>query len=72
MGKNTGEGQRKGAVVGRVQHYNPRTDMYVKFDTENHKIMSCSKNPYKGVRNGDKHKQNKSDTQAEPKIDAKI
>ena len=50
MGKNTGEGQRVGAVVDRVQYFNPKTKMYVKMDTENKKIMSCSKNRYKGVR----------------------
>lgn len=57
MGKNTGNGQRIGAVVNRIQYYNPRTKMYVKFDTENNKILSCSKTPYKGIRNGDKKKQ---------------
>ena len=60
MGKNTGEGQRVGAVSGRVQYYNPKTKLYVKCDTETNKIMSCSKNPYKGVRRGNKDKPNGS------------
>lgn len=66
MGRNTGGGQRIGAVSSRIQYYNPKTKMYVKFDTENNKIMSCSKNPYKGVRKGDN---DKSDKQKDIKVE---
>jgi hypothetical protein len=73
MGKNTGEGQRIGAVTDRVQYYNPKTKMYVKMDTENNKIISCSKNQYKGVRNGSKDCSDKDDagTKASDKSDDK-
>lgn len=68
MGKNTGDGQRIGAQIDRVQYYNPKTDMYVKMDTETKKFMSCKKNPYKGVRNKSKDSKdgkNKSDDKSE-------
>lgn len=54
MGKNTGEGQRIGAVIDRIQYYNPKTKMFVKINTDTNKIISCKKKPYKGVRNGNK------------------
>ena len=54
MAKNTGNGQRIGAVTKRKQYYNPKTQMYVKVDTETHRIMTCSKTPYKGITNGSK------------------
>ncbi|MDD3247198.1 MAG: hypothetical protein PHF18_10180 [Methanosarcina sp.] len=49
MAKNTGEGRRAGAVKGRSQAYNPKTDKWVQFD-ENHKIMTSTDNPRKGVK----------------------
>lgn len=65
MGRNTGEEHRIGAVVNRIQYYNPKTKMYVKMNTETNKIMSCSKNPYKGIRNGNKKDQD-SDEDIKP------
>ncbi|WP_204245326.1 hypothetical protein [Methanosarcina horonobensis] len=49
MARNTGEGRRTGAVKGRSQAYNLKTDKWVQFD-ENHKIMTSTDNPRKGVR----------------------
>ncbi|WP_198143879.1 hypothetical protein [Methanosarcina lacustris] len=49
MAKNTGEGRRAGAVKGRSQAYNPKTEKWVQFD-ENHKIMTSTDNPRKGVK----------------------
>lgn len=45
--KGTG---RKGAIKNRVQTYNQETNRFVKIDTSTGKIISNSKNPYKGVR----------------------
>lgn len=48
MAKNTGEGRRAGAVKGRSQACNSKTDKWVQFD-ENHKIMTSTNNARKGV-----------------------
>ena len=52
MAKNTGKGYRKGAVDNRSQTYNPKTDQYVKRDTETGKFMDNKQDgkPFKGVR----------------------
>ena len=49
MGKNTGSGFRDGAVKDRSQSYNPKTNQYVKRDSNTGRIMSCKDTPYKGV-----------------------
>lgn len=49
----SGDGQRKGAVKGRSQTYNPKTDSWVKRDTETGKFMdmkTSDNKPFKGVR----------------------
>lgn len=54
MAKNPpkGDGQRKGAVKDRSQTYNPKTDRYVKRDTDTGKFIDqkADKKPFKGVR----------------------
>lgn len=51
MATNTGEDSRKGAVSGRVQVLNPRTDKWVKLDTTTGRILNQKKTrgPYKGI-----------------------
>lgn len=49
----SGDGQRKGAVKGRSQIYNPKTDSWVKRDTETGRFMdvkTSDNTPFKGVR----------------------
>jgi len=60
MGKNNGEGSRKGAVKNRSQTYNPKTKQYVKRDTNTGKIMSTKNTPYKGVSKDTNAKKAKS------------
>ena len=60
MGKNNGEGSRKGAVKNRTQTYNPKTKQYVKRDTNTGKIMSTKNTPYKGVSKDTNAKKAKS------------
>ncbi len=52
MAKNTGEGFRRGPVDKRSQVKNPKTDQYVKRDTETGKFMDVKQDgkPFKGVR----------------------
>jgi hypothetical protein len=47
-----GDGCRKGAVTGRSQTYNPKTDTYVKRDTSTGRFMDqkADNTPFKGVR----------------------
>ena len=51
MGKNQGNGTRRGPVKERTQTYNPKTKKYVKRGKDG-KFLSCKKSdgPYKGVR----------------------
>tara|TARA_Y100000114_G_scaffold133329_1_gene132680 strand:- start:187 stop:363 length:177 start_codon:yes stop_codon:yes gene_type:complete len=53
MAKNppTGDGHRKGAVKGRFQTYNPKTDKWTKHDRETGKFMDqkSDNKPFKGV-----------------------
>lgn len=46
-----GDGHRNGAVKGRTQTHNPKTDQWVKRDTETGKFMDVKKDgtPFKGV-----------------------
>jgi hypothetical protein len=52
MATNTGKGHRTGAVRGRSQVRNPKTDTYVKRDTGNGRFMDGKSDdkPFKGVR----------------------
>jgi len=52
MAKNTGKDFRRGAVDDRSQVRNPKTDQYVKRDTDSGKFMDVKKDgkPFKGVR----------------------
>jgi hypothetical protein len=55
MAKNTppGDGHRHGAVKDRSQTFNPKTDRYVKRDTDSSKFIdqkSKHESPFKGVR----------------------
>tara|TARA_B110000208_G_scaffold13907_1_gene16940 strand:- start:2133 stop:2309 length:177 start_codon:yes stop_codon:yes gene_type:complete len=50
MAGNTKKGFRKGAVKGKSQCYNTKTNSYVKRDTATGKFVSSKKaTPYKGV-----------------------
>lgn len=52
MATNTGRGSRQGAVRGRSQVLNPKTDSFVKRDTGNGRFMDgkADNQPFKGVR----------------------
>ncbi|MDA3730060.1 hypothetical protein PBV87_00845 [Niameybacter massiliensis] len=53
MAGNTGQNHRDGAVKGRSQTYNPKTDSWVKRDTSTGRFMdgkTSSNTPFKGVR----------------------
>jgi len=51
MGKNTGEGFRRGSVNDRTQVYNSIIDRWVKRDAETGRFMDQKENgdPFKGV-----------------------
>lgn len=55
MAKNTGEGFRRGAVDDRSQTYNPKTEQWVKRDSETGRFMDVKQDgtPFKGVRKED-------------------
>lgn len=48
----TGDGHRKGQVRERSQTFNPRTEQYVKRDTNTGRFMDVKSDgtPFKGVR----------------------
>ena len=49
----SGDGQRKGAVRERSQTYNPKTDTWVKRDTNTGRFMDnkiSDNKPFKGIR----------------------
>lgn len=50
--KPYGDNHRNGAVKGRSQTYNPKTEQYVKRDTETGRFMDVKQDgtPFKGVR----------------------
>ncbi|MEN2436281.1 hypothetical protein AAH994_12775 [Weeksellaceae bacterium A-14] len=51
--KPTGDGHRNGAVKGRSQTFNPRTELWVKRDSETGRFMdvkTSDNTPFKGVR----------------------
>ena len=54
MAKNgeSGDGHRNGAVRERSQTFNPKTERWVKRDTESGRFMDVKhdENPFKGVR----------------------
>lgn len=47
-----GDGHRNGAVTGRSQTYNPKTDSWVKRDSDTGRFMDVKSDntPFKGVR----------------------
>lgn len=51
MGTNTGKNHRVGSVKDRVQAFNPKTEEWVKMNTETGKIIDVKKDgePFKGV-----------------------
>jgi len=55
MAKNTGEGFRRGAVDDRSQTYNPKTEQWVKRDSDTGRFMDVKHDgtPFKGVRKED-------------------
>lgn len=55
MAKNTGSNYRKGAVKSRSQTYNPKTDTWVKRDSNTGRFMQQKDNgkPFKGVTKED-------------------
>ncbi|WP_316812252.1 hypothetical protein [Pedobacter heparinus] len=48
----TGDGHRNGAVKDRSQTHNPKTDQWVKRDTDTGRFMDVKQDgtPFKGVR----------------------
>lgn len=48
----SGDGHRNGAVRDRSQTYNPKTEQYVKRDTDTGRFIDVKKDgtPFKGVR----------------------
>ena len=48
----SGDGHRNGAVTGRSQTFNPKTEQWVKRDSETGRFMDVKKDgtPFKGVR----------------------
>ena len=48
----SGDGHRNGAVKGRSQTFNPKTEHWVKRDSETGRFMDVKKDgtPFKGVR----------------------
>jgi len=49
----TGDGHRNGAVRGRSQTFNPKTELWVKRDTSNGQfigVKTSSSTPFKGIR----------------------
>ncbi len=53
VNKPNGDNARIGAVKQRSQIHNPKTDLWVKRDTQTGKfvgVKTSSKTPYKGVR----------------------
>lgn len=55
MAKNTGDGFRRGAVCDRSQVYNPKTEQWVKRDTDSGRFKDVKQDgaPFKGVRKED-------------------
>lgn len=51
MAKNTGDDYRQGSVNDRTQVQNPKTDQFVKRDTDTGRFMDVKKDgtPFKGV-----------------------
>ncbi|MCR4437239.1 MAG: hypothetical protein QHH06_15620 [Clostridiales bacterium] len=53
MAKNTGDNYRRGAVDNRSQVHNPKTDLWIKRDSDTGWFMdvkTSSNDPFKGVR----------------------
>jgi hypothetical protein len=52
MAKNTGQGHRRGPVKDRSQTRNPKTDQWVKRDTNTGRFMDVKDDgePFKGVK----------------------
>lgn len=48
----SGDGHRNGAIRDRSQTYNPKTEQYVKRDTDTGRFIDVKKDgtPFKGVR----------------------
>lgn len=55
MAKNTGDDFRRGAVCDRSQTYNPKTEQWVKRDSDTGRFMDVKQDgaPFKGVRKED-------------------
>jgi len=56
LAKNTGKGYRKGAVDNRSQTYNPKTDSWVKRDSDTGRFIdqkTSDNKPFKGIRKED-------------------
>lgn len=51
MAKNTGNNYRKGSVIDRSQTFNPKTETWVKRDTDTGRFMNQKADgaPFKGV-----------------------
>lgn len=56
MAKNTGNNSRKGAVKSRTQTHNPKTNTWVKRDSDSGKFIdnkTSNNKPFKGVTKED-------------------
>lgn len=55
MAKNTNRGFRRGAVTGRSQTFNPKSQAWIKRDSDTGTFLNgkADKAPFKGVRNED-------------------
>jgi hypothetical protein len=49
MARNTNNNTRKGAVKGRTQYFNSKTNTFLKRDKKTGKFISGKKTAYKGV-----------------------
>lgn len=69
MAKNSGEGYRIGIVKGRTQVYNPKTEQFIKRDTQTGQFLSSKESPYKNIKQEklDVKKKEKSDIKKEKK-----
>ena len=50
MAKNTGTGTRRGIISNRTQTFNPKTNKFVKRDSETGQFVSNKATPFKGIR----------------------
>ena len=67
MAINTGNGHRTGIVSKRTQTYNPKTEKFVKRDTNTGKFLSCKDTPFKNIRKEDVIKKRRDNAKKDDK-----